>query len=166
MEVLLANGAHTHFSWALGTILPLSMRQLITLTLVFIGLELNAQTDSLEVLIDSIPTDTTERLTEIIDPVETMPVFPGGQDSLRTFIATNNNWTVGQETITGRVYIAFVVEADGSITNIEIMRGLHPTCDEEAKRIVKMMPKWKPGEFRGTPVRTKVVLPITFDGLK
>ncbi|WP_258101058.1 energy transducer TonB [Marinoscillum pacificum] len=143
------------------------MRQLLKiLTLLIFSLQLNAQTDSLRIVIDSIPTDTTEAFVEIIDPVETMPVFPGGQDSLRTFIERNNNWQVGRETIVGKVFIAFVVEVDGSITNIEIMRGLHPSCDEEAKRIIGLMPNWKPGEQMGTPVRTKMILPIAFDGLK
>lgn len=140
-----------------------------TLTIILVlfnaSIHLSAQTDSLKTLIDSNALEATEEIG-IIDPVEAMPEFPGGQDSLRSFIERNNNWQVGQETVVGKVYIAFVVEKDGSITNIEMMKGLCLTCDEEATRIVRMMPKWKPGESGGVPVRTKMVLPITFDGVK
>src|SRR5690606_22784820 len=129
-----------------------SMRlQIIILTLLTASVQLNTQTDSLIIAIDSIAPEQTGEV-EIIDPVETMPEFPGGQDSLRTFIERNNTWQVRRETIVGRVYIAFVVEKDGSITNIEIMRGLNETCNNEAKRIISLMPKWKPGEQMGIPV--------------
>jgi len=142
------------------------MRQLLTiLTLLTFSQQLNAQTDSLSIPFDSTSSELTEQ-EELIYPIETMPQFPGGQDSLRVFIEQNNNWKVTDETISGKVFISFVVELDGSVSNIEILRGLHPTCDEEARRIISLLPKWKPGEQLGTPVRTKLVLPITFDGLK
>lgn len=142
------------------------MRQLLII-LVFISLtnELSAQTDSLTILLDSIAPEQTDE-SVMIDPVETMPEFPGGKDSLRTFIERNNNWQVGQLTIVGKVFVGFVVEQDGSITNIEIIRGLYETCDTEAKRIVGLMPNWKPAELQGKPVRIKMILPITFDGMK
>lgn len=144
----------------------MSMRHyLIILTLLTFSLQLNAQTDSLSIPMDSTSGELTEQ-EELIDPIETMPQFPGGEDSLSVFVENNNRWQVGSETIVGKVFVAFVVELDGSVTNIEIMRGLHPTCDEEAKRIVSIMPKWKPGEQLGTPVRTKLILPISFNGLK
>jgi len=142
------------------------MRQYFTLlALLTFSLYLNAQTDSLTIPFDSTSNELTEQ-EEWIFPMETMPQFPGGEDSLRVFVERNNNWQVGSETIVGKVFVGFVVELDGSVTNIEIMRGLHPTCDEEAKRIISLMPRWKPGEQLGTPIRTKLILPITFDGLK
>lgn len=138
---------------------------LILLSFITVSIQLNAQTDSLRILDDSIAFEQTGEV-EIIDPIETMPEFPGGQDSLRAFIDRNNSWQVGQLTIVGRVYVAFVVEKDGSITNIEIMRGLNESCDKEAKRIIGLMPNFKPGEQMGIPVRMKMIVPITLDGVK
>lgn len=135
------------------------------LSLIILTIQLNAQTDSLTINIDSLAVKQTEAY-EVIDPIEPMPKFPGDQDSLRTFIERNNNWRVGKETIVGKVFVGFVVEQDGSITNIEILKGLHKACDTEAKRIVSLMPNWKPAEIQGKPIRSKMMLPITFDGMK
>lgn len=126
---------------------------------------LYAQDDSLNIPVDSATTKQSEIL-EIICPVETIPEFPGGVDSLRMFIERNNNWRVGRATIVGKVFIGFIIEEDGSISNIEVMKSLNKECDDEAKRIISIMPKWKPGELQGNPVRTKMIWPITFDGMK
>jgi len=64
--------------------------------------------------------------------------------------------------VKGKVYVQFVVEKDGSITDIKIIRGIGSGCDAEAKRAVKRMPKWQPGEQRGKPVRVRFVLPVNF----
>lgn len=134
-----------------------------TFFLVTVTLDLNAQSDSLK--FDSMEEEQTGSY-ELVDPIETMPKFPGGMDSLKVFVERNNNWQVGQETILGIVYVGFVVELDGSITNIEIMKGLHESCDVEAVRIINLMPKWKPAELQGKPIRKKMIVPITFDGMK
>lgn len=94
------------------------------------------------------------------------PEFPGGYDSLYAFIERNNNWRVGQETIVGKVFVEFIVEKDGTVTNIKVIKGLNESCDIEAKRLVSILPKFKPGEQSGIPVKMRMVLPITFDGLK
>lgn len=107
--------------------------------------------------------DSTELI--LIDPVK-YPSFPGGADSLKVFIKKNYNWTVGKETIVGKVFIEFYVEKDGNISNISIVKGLHPDCDKEAIRIVKLMPKWNPSEVDGKSIRSKWILPIEFNGLK
>jgi len=142
------------------------MERLLTIFIFFTSIfHLHAQSDSLEITIDSIePIQVGD--VEFIDPIEIWPEFPGGKDSLRNFIDQNNKWQVGNETIVGKVYVAFVVEIDGSISNIEIMRGLHATCDKEAKRIISLMPNWKPGKQMGITVRTRMIIPITFDGMK
>ena len=97
---------------------------------------------------------------------EILPQFTGGNQALRSFIEQNNNWKVGQETIVGKVFVEFMVETDGSVSNIQVIKGLEERCDEEAKRIVSTFPKFKPGEKSGVPTRMKMVVPITFDGLK
>jgi protein TonB len=64
--------------------------------------------------------------------------------------------------VQGKVYVQFVVETDGSIADATLMRGIGGECDEEALRVVKAMPKWKPATFKGKPVRSKYVMPINF----
>ena len=67
-----------------------------------------------------------------------------------------------KENIQGRVYVTFVVEKDGSITNAKVLRSIGGGCDEEALRVVNAMPKWEPGKLQGTPVRVQFNLPIVF----
>lgn len=120
----------------------------------------------LTVLIATVPVNAQTDSTEVIfaNP-ELPPQFPGGMDSLLTFIELNNSWQVGRETITGKVFVEFVIEKDGSVTNIKVVKGLHKSCDEEAIRLISILPKFKPGEQSGIPVRMKMVMPITFDGM-
>jgi protein TonB len=96
--------------------------------------------------------------------VEENPEFPGGDAERVRFL--NNNLTYPQEAretnTSGTVYLEFVVERDGSISNISIKRGIGGGCDEEAIRVVKLMPKWKPGRQQGHEVRVQFMLPIKF----
>jgi len=96
--------------------------------------------------------------------VEEYPEFPGGDKALREFILNNLNYPeIARKTgITGTVYVQFVVEKDGSISDVKVVRGIGGGCDEEAVRVVKSMPKWKPGKQRGQPVRVYFTLPIEF----
>jgi protein TonB len=101
---------------------------------------------------------------EIFDVVEEEPAFPGGEDKMQDFIKKNVKYPdmsvqMGDQ---GKVYVRFVVEKDGSITNVSIARGVTPELDKEAMRVVKMMPNWSPGKQRARPVRTNVVIPIVF----
>lgn len=101
----------------------------------------------------------------MIQSLEIEPEFPGGFDSLYTFIEKNNNWQVGQLTMTGKVFVSFIIEENGSISNIELVKTFHPECDKEAIRIISLMPPWKPGKINGESVQTQLVLPIFFKGL-
>lgn len=96
--------------------------------------------------------------------VEESPEFPGGTDSLMAFIKKNLRYPelLAESSILGRVTLSFVVEKDGSITDIQEMRSPSEYLTEEAIRVVKLMPKWKPGKQRGQAVRVKYMLPITF----
>ncbi len=100
----------------------------------------------------------------IYDYPEQMPQYPGGGDAMHHFIADNLVYPVKarEEGISGKVYVSFVVEVDGSITNVEIRRGQHELLNNEAIRLVKSMPNWKPGSIRGKLVRTRYTLPIVF----
>lgn len=102
--------------------------------------------------------------SEVFFIVEDMPEFPGGELALRQFIANSIKYPViAQENgIQGRVYVTFVVDADGSVSNPRIARGVDPSLDKEALRVVSLLPKWKPGRQRGKPVRVSYTVPINF----
>ena len=96
--------------------------------------------------------------------VEEMPEFPGGELALRTYIAKAIVYpTVAQENgIQGKVFVTFVVNKDGSVSNAKIARGVDASLDQEALRVVSTLPKWKPGKQRGVPVRVSYTVPISF----
>ncbi len=102
--------------------------------------------------------------TEVFFIVEDMPEFPGGEMALRTFIANAIKYPViAQENgIQGKVYVTFVVSKDGTVTNATIARGVDPSLDKEALRVVMSLPKWKPGKQRGKPVNVSYTVPINF----
>ena len=93
-----------------------------------------------------------------------MPEFPGGRDAMIKFLSENIKYPeeARKQGISGRVYVTFVVEADGEITDIKLLRGIGGGCDEEAMRVVSIMPKWEPGYQRGVPVRVQFNLPIKY----
>ena len=95
---------------------------------------------------------------------ERIPEFPGGMNALMEYLKTNLVYPKAAQdsSIQGRVVVNFVVEKDGSITNVEVARSIHPALDEEAVRVVSMMPKWTPGIQMGDTVRSRFTLPIFF----
>jgi len=96
--------------------------------------------------------------------VEQMPSFPGGEAKMYGYIGKNIEYPrIAKESgISGRVFVTFVVEKDGTVTDVQILRGIGGGCDEEAVRVIKSMPKWKPGKQRGKPVRVQYRMPIKF----
>lgn len=122
-----------------------------------------------DMIIDVQPVVSTreeveEEDTQVFFIVEEMPEFPGGELALRQFIANSVQYPViAQENgIQGRVYVTFVVDADGSVSEPRIARGVDPSLDKEALRVVSKLPKWKPGKQRGKPVRVSYTVPINF----
>lgn len=101
---------------------------------------------------------------EIFMIVEEMPEFPGGTEALQKYLAQSVRYPViAQENgIQGRVYIQFVINQNGEVTNATILRGVDPSLDREALRVVEAMPKWKPGKQRNRPVRVSYTVPINF----
>lgn len=101
---------------------------------------------------------------EVFVVVEEMPEFPGGTLALRQYLASAVKYpVVAQENgIQGKVYVNFVVEKDGSVTKAKIARGVDPSLDAEALRVVSTLPRWKPGKQRGAPVRVSYTVPISF----
>lgn len=103
--------------------------------------------------------DTTDFMV-----VEEYPEFPGGMEALMDFLSKNIKYpeAAKEQGIEGRVFVTFVVEKDGSVNNVKVLRDIGGGCGEEAARVVKMMPKWKPGKQNGKVVRTQFNLPIQF----
>lgn len=102
--------------------------------------------------------------TKIFTVVEQMPMFPGGDAALMGYLRDNIHYpTVAAENgVQGRVVVGFVVERDGSITDVNILRSVDPSLDREAMRVVKSMPRWTPGKQNGSAVRVKYQVPVTF----
>lgn len=101
---------------------------------------------------------------QIFMVVESMPEFPGGEAALTKYLFDNIEYPqmAKESGIQGRVFVTFVVERDGNVTDVRVLRGIGGGCDEEAIRVVKGMPNWTPGKQRGKPVRVQFNLPIKF----
>ena len=115
---------------------------------------------------DDVPivVEEPEEEQTVFQVVENMPEFPGGTQKLLEYLKKNIKYpTICQEQgIQGRVVVQFVVNKDGSIVDPEVIKPINPYLDKEALRVVSTMPKWKPGEQRGKPVRVKFTLPVQF----
>lgn len=110
--------------------------------------------------------DTLNQSDEpIFITLEELPTFPGGDKALQKFIYENTKYPKSaiEEKISGTVYVQFIVEKDGSISDIKVVRGIGGGCDEEAVRVVKLMPNWIPGKQKGVPERVYFMIPITFN---
>lgn len=101
---------------------------------------------------------------EIFTVVEEQPGYPGGEEARISYLQQNIKYPEEAKElgIQGKVFVTFVVEVDGSITDVRVLRGIGGGCDEEAIRVVRSMPKWVPGKQRGVPVRVQFNLPIKF----
>lgn len=101
---------------------------------------------------------------QIFQVVEQQPEFPGGAGALLGYLGKNIKYpaAASRANVSGRVFMTFVVNTDGSIQDVQVLKGLGFGCDEEAVRVVKSMPKWKPGKQSGRPVRVKYNLPVSF----
>ena len=101
---------------------------------------------------------------KVYDIVEVMPQYPGGMPELMQYLAKNIKYPIQAQKkgIEGRVTVRFIVEKDGSISNVTVVRHIHPLLDKEAVRVIKAMPKWSPGMLNGKPVRVKFNIPVAF----
>ena len=130
-------------------------------------IEINAEVEQNEVIEEYVAPEVVEEEVveqEIFQIVEEMPQFPGGEAKLMEYVAKNIKYPqIARETgIQGRVFVGFVVEPDGSISNVKLLRGIGGGCDEEAMRVIKSLPKWKPGKQRGKAVRVSYQIPVFF----
>lgn len=115
----------------------------------------NIISDTTEIIIMKIDNDT------IYTFAEEMPAFPGGDQGLMEYVSKNIKYPE-EAKVEGRVFIGFVIEKDGSVNEVKVIRGISELCDNEAIRVVKSMPNWKPGQIKGQPVRVRFQLPVNF----
>ena len=130
-------------------------------------IEINAEIAQAEVVEDYTPVEVQEEEVveaEVFTIVEEMPSYPGGDQKMYEYLGKNIKYPqiARESSIQGRVFVNFVVEPDGSVSNVKVLRGIGGGCDEEAVRVVKSMPKWKAGKQRGKAVRVSYTLPVVF----
>ena len=119
-----------------------------------------------DIKVEYIDVDKKEEINpdSIYYVTEIGPEFPGGPQALLDYLKANVNYPAQcrEAKIQGRVLINFVVQKDGSIKNVSVLKSVHPLLDEEARRVISTMPKWKPGMEHGTPVRVQYTVPVNF----
>ena len=128
---------------------------------------IDAEADETTEIEEYIAIEVEEEVVDeaaIFTVVESMPEFKGGMAELYAYLGSNIKYPVmaKESGIQGKVYVTFVVERDGSITDVKVLRGIGGGCDEEAIRVVQTLPRWKPGKQRGKPVRVQYNLPVRF----
>ncbi len=108
--------------------------------------------------------DMTPDKNGVYQIVEEMPKFPGGEDALMDYVSKNVVYPkeAQEKGISGRVFVGFIVEKDGSVSDVKVLRGIGGGCDEEAVRVISGLPKWRPGKQEGKPVRVSYQMPINF----
>jgi len=129
-----------------------------------IDVEADQDTEVEEYIPIEVEEEESAEEQQIFMVVESMPAFPGGETELHRYLAENIKYPqmAKESGIQGRVFVTFVVERDGKVTDVKVLRGIGGGCDEEAIRVVKNMPKWTPGKQRGKPVRVQFNLPVKF----
>jgi protein TonB len=129
-----------------------------------VGTETKEGTGDIELPTEGDGKEEVEAPQQIFTIVEQMPEFPGGEEKLFEYLGKNIKYpSMARENgITGTVYVTFVVEGNGEISDVKKLRGIGGGCDEEAMRVVKAMPSWKAGKQNGKSVRVQYNLPIKF----
>jgi len=130
-------------------------------------IEIDVEADQETEVQEYVPIEEPEEEEEeqqIFTVVESMPGFPGGDAARIKYLNENIKYPqmARESGIQGRVFVTFVVEKDGSVTDVRVLRGIGGGCDEEAIRVIQNMPKWVPGKQRGKPVRVQFNMPILF----
>ena len=129
-----------------------------------IDVEADQNTEVQEYIAPVVEEEESAEETQIFMVVESMPEYPGGEAALYKYLAENIKYPqmAKESGIQGRVFVTFVVERNGSVTDVRVLRGIGGGCDEEAIRVVQSMPQWTPGKQRGKSVRVQYNLPVKF----
>lgn len=123
-----------------------------------------AETEATEEPVENTVIDIYEPPVDI-EAVENLPQFPGGAVELMKWLTKNLKYPAQaqQQKVKGRVLAQFVINKDGTVSDLQLLERLHPVCDREVLRVLRMMPKWEPGKIRQQPCRTQVTIPIVFN---
>jgi TonB family protein len=141
------------------------MRYSLFIVLTFLTFEGMGQTNSVRPAASSfLNTPRSSDGDSIYTIVEVQPEYPGGTNAMLKFLAKNMKYPASarKKGIQGRVFVGFIVGADGKIENAQIVKGVDATLDSEAERVIRLFPAWKPGTQDGKPVRVRYVIPINF----
>lgn len=105
-----------------------------------------------------------QKTEKVYDVAEVPPSFPGGPGAMLSWISSHIQYPAiaKENNISGRVVVQLIVEKDGSVSNVNVVRSVDPSLDNEAVRVISSMPKWTPGKHKGSPVRVKYTLPVAF----
>lgn len=127
-----------------------------------LDVEVTEETVIEDIVFEEAPEE--EEVEEVFTIVEDQPEFPGGMPAFYEFVSKNMKYPAQARRmgIEGRVFVQFVVDKDGSVTEVKAVKGIGAGCDEEAERVLRMSPKFKPGKQRGRAVKVRMVLPIIF----
>jgi periplasmic protein TonB len=111
----------------------------------------------------AVQAQNTEK-KEVYEEVEVMPAYPGGQEALLEFLGENVKYpkNAAKNKIQGKVFVNFIVDETGAVTNAKIVRGVDPDLDKEALRVINLLEKWTPGKNKGKAVKVKFTIPINF----
>ena len=129
-----------------------------------IEIELDVEFEEELIVEELVFEEPEEEVEEIFTIVEDQPEFPGGIGAFYKYVATNLRYPAQARRmgIAGKVFVQFVVEKDGRLTDVQILKGIGAGCDEEALRVIKKSKAWKPGRQRGRPVKVRMIIPINF----
>ena len=160
-RIVMMNKTKTRFgAWKVLAALP------VAALLLMVGCKpaANTNADDTFQVVNVVDDDITDSADSIYEVVEVDPEFPGGIESLYKYLAENIKYPeqAKKDGIEGRVFVRFVVEPNGTVSNTEVLRGIGGGCDEEALRVVGSMPRWTPGTVGGKAVRVHFNLPIVF----
>lgn len=127
-----------------------------------LDVEVTEETFIEEIIFTEAPEEEVSE--EVLTIVEDMPEFPGGQDAFNQFLVKNIRYPkmAMRMGVEGRVYVEFVVTKDGSLDELKVVKGIGGGCDEEAHRVMSLIPKFEPGKQRGMPVPVRMIVPINF----
>lgn len=123
-----------------------------------------AKSDKEPVIITVVEKPAGQDEEPVFTVVEKMPEYPGGKEAMYAFLGQNTKYPqdAKEKGIQGKVYVTFVIEKDGSVSHVKVLRGVSESLDKEAMRVIKTMPNWKPGTQRGKAVRVQYNFPIKF----
>jgi len=128
------------------------------------GSKKSCQASKCEKVTENVPVVNQSSEEPVYSTAEKMPEFPGGQTAMTKFIAENIKYPkeAKEKGIKGTVFINFIIDKEGNVTHSKVLKGIGGGCDEEALRVINMMPKWTPGEQVGKKVLVKINVPIRF----